>query len=217
MKNNLFKLTLPAVAMMLAASAYAVPTLTITDGAGNTTGALTAPGNGQISFNGVVGDWDVNILSALSFPVLGTPSKPNIDVGGQDHYAPGSGGAGLGGNVLTITFTVDGFVNVNGTVNASIGGFQGNGFLTFNTLANGNPLTASGVVPSGGFANSQSAGLSNLTGTLKEVITLTANGPEFVSFDANLETVPDSGMTLVLLGSSLTVLGLFARSRKVVA
>jgi hypothetical protein len=217
--KNLFKLTLPAVAMMLAASAYAVPTLTITDGAGNTTGALTAPGNGQISFNGSVGDWNVNVLSALSFPLLGSLTQPNIDVGGQDRYTPGSGSpaVGAGGNVLTITFTVDGFVNISGNVIAGIGSTQSNGTTSFNTFANGVALTSSGVITGSPFSNAQIGTLSGFSGTLTEVVTLTANGAEFESVDANLETVPDSGMTLVLLGSSLTVLGLFARSRKVVA
>jgi hypothetical protein len=159
----------------------------------------------------------VNILTGLSFPILGSASSPTLDLGGQDSYVAGSGGAGPGGNVLTITFTADGYSGVNGTSTASIGGVQGNGTLTFTTQANGNPLTASGVVPSGPFSNATQGSLVNFSGPLTEIVTLTANGNEFVSFDANMQTVPDSGTTLMLLGSSLTVLGLVARSRKAIA
>jgi hypothetical protein len=217
MKKNLFKLALPAVALMLAVSANAVPTLTISDGTTTVNG--TAGPAGTVSFTGAVGDWNVNILSALTFPALGTPTIPNIDVGGQDRYSPGSfnGTPLINGNVLTITFTADGFGPVTGSVAASIGGTQNGGTLTFVTLANGNPLTSSGVVGTGPYSNVKTATLNNFNGTLTEIITLTANSADFVSLDGNLEVVPDSGMTLVLLGSSLTVLALFARSRKVVA
>jgi hypothetical protein len=217
MKTNLLKLALPAVALMLAASANAVPTLTITDGAGNTaSGSVVGPG--VLSFNGSVGDWNINILSALTFPALGTPTTPNIDVGGQDNYKAGSGGAGAGGNVLTIVFTADGFGPVTGPLAATIGGTQNGGTLTFVTKAGSTTLTSSGVVGTGPYSNTRTGSLNNFTGSLQEIITLTANNSsDFVSLDANLEVVPDSGMTLVLLGSSLTVLALFARTRKVVA
>src|SRR5262249_13153502 len=106
MKKNLFKLALPAVALMLAVSANAVPTLTITDGAGNTASGTGVPGTGVLAFNGSVGDWNINILSALTFPALGSATLPNIDVGGQDQYVAGSSGSVIaGGNVLTIVFT----------------------------------------------------------------------------------------------------------------
>jgi len=63
---------------------------------------------------------------------------------------------------------------------------------------------------------------------LTETVVLTAIGSEIVAFDATLSTVsgspvangnppssvPDSGVTLVLLGAGLTALGLFARLRK---
>jgi hypothetical protein len=219
MKTNLLKLTLPAVALMLAASANAVPTLTITDGAGNTASGIIS-GPGTLTFNGAVGDWNINILSALTFPALGSATTPNIDVGGQDNYKAGSfnGTTIPGGNVLTIVFTADGFGPVSGPLAATIGGTQNGGTLTFVTKANGAMLTASGVVGTGPYSNTKSGVLNNFNGSLQEIITLTANSStDFVSLDANLEVVPDSGMTLVLLGSSLTVLALFARTRKVVA
>jgi hypothetical protein len=50
--------------------------------------------------------------------------------------------------------------------------------------------------------------------SLSEEVIVTQTGAGQVSFDANLSPVPDGGMTVLLLGSSLMVLGFIGRACK---
>ena len=214
MNKHLLKIALPAVALVLAGSAYAVPTLTVSDNNGHTTGAITS-GTGIVAFNGALGDWDINILSAITFPAVGSATKPKMDVSGQDQYA----GVGGLGSVLTITFSGDGFSPIANSILAqlSANAVDGSGSVKYTVSASGvgTVATIGPVNTPPAFGASQGGAITaGFTGTITETIVLSANPGYFASFDAGLKTVPDSGTTLILLGSSLTLLGFFARSRK---
>ena len=101
------------------------------------------------------------------------------------------------------------------------------GVLTYSTLdASGvvlptttHPVIAgtvltSAILPGGSiYDSSMTGGPINLSSySLDEVVTLTGvAGGDSYSIDASLETVPDGGMTLVLLGSALSGLALLKK------
>lgn len=227
MNNNILKTTISAVVLAIASltPAYAIETLTLTDGLGNT--AEVSSSSGLVLYAGAVGNWNLNLSAGITMPIIGSPTSPAMDLMSIDGF--NARGAAAGANVLTITLTATGFGPTTGNILAGISGAQNHGSAIFTTLANGASLTSSGTLGSGPFSASNGGALTGFNGTLTETIVLTAGGSEVVSFNASLgmsdtsaggpgandaSSVPDSGMTLVLLGSSLTALGLFARLRK---
>jgi hypothetical protein len=146
-------------------------------------------------------------------------------------------GNGTSGNPLTMSFGSDGFGPTTGNVIATLAGqvFSGKGnAVGFTTLVAsgtrlpttgtpqiaGTTLTAATVPNVGGFYSSSLTGgpLSFTSYSLDEVVTLTGNaGGSGYSIDASLKTtpltltVPDGAMTLVLLGSALSVLASIRR------
>jgi hypothetical protein len=230
MITNISKLTLSAVvlATVSLAPAYAVETLTLSDNAGDTaTGIVSSSVPGLITFAGAVGNWTLNLSAGISMPIIGSATSPAMDLISVNGFSAGPGK--LSGNVLTITFTDTGFGPTTGTASTGISGTQSHGSINFSTSANGAALTSSGALTTAPFSSSKDGALSAFSGYLSETVVLTATGSEIVAFDASLcttptsgsptpntppATIPDSGMTLVLLGAGLTALGLFARMRK---
>jgi hypothetical protein len=225
MIKTICKLTLSAAVLAFAGlrPAYAIETLTLTDGAGDTASGVASSGiPGLITFAGAVGNWTLNLSAGITMPIIGSATSPAMDLISVNGF--NAFGAKAGGNTLTITFTESGFGPTTGTVLTGISGTQSHGSTSFSTLANGAGLTSSGALSTAPFSSSKGAGLSGFSGYLTETVVLTAMGSEIVAFDATLSTaagpvantpaVPDSGMTLVLLGLSLTALGVFARLRK---
>lgn len=205
--------------------AYGIETLTITDGAGDT--ATASSSSGLVTIVQSLGNWNLNFSAGLSMPIIGSAVSPAMDLMSINQF--NALGAAAGANTLTIIFTETGFGPASGTVSTEISGTQTHGSTSFTTLANGAGLTSSGALTTAPFSSSSSGVLSGFSGTLTEKVVLTALGSESVGFNATLCTtassgspvgntasggVPDSGMTLVLLGASLTALGLFARLRK---
>jgi hypothetical protein len=228
MKTNILRTAVSAVVLAFAGllPAYAVETLTLTDGAGNTATEVSN-GSGLVTFAGAIGNWNLNLSAGITMPIIGSPTSPAMDLMSIDGF--NARGAAAGGNVLTITLTETGFGPATGTILTGTSGAQSRGSAIFTTSANGASLTSSGTLGSGPFSALDSGALTGYSGPLTETVVLTANGPEVVSFNFDLgmtgtssnpapnvvsNSVPDSGMTLVLLGSSLTALGLFARLRK---
>jgi len=143
-------------------------------------------------------------------------------------------GNGSAGNPLTISFGSDNFGPTTGNLIATLTGHMISGTgnaIGFQTLAasgsvlpttlqpviTGTTLTSKSVAlgsGSGGtYFSSLTGGPLNLTSySLDEVVVLTGNaGGSSYSIDASLVTVPDGGMTLVLLGSALSGLALIKR------
>src|ERR1700691_5576481 len=98
MKTNLFKMTLPAVALALAglSSAYAVPVLTISDNNGDSVNSVAQNGPvgtlwitstpGVIVFDGTVGNWVLNVVDTQTQPAAGSPTSPFMDLHFNDTY-----------------------------------------------------------------------------------------------------------------------------------
>jgi len=228
MMNKITKITVSAIALALVtmAPARATETLTLTDGAGNTaTGVASTTIPGLITFNGVVGSWTLNLTLGISVPLIGSTTAPAMDLISIDQF--NATGAKVGGNALTISLSESGLGPTTGIVTSGISGTQSRGNVSFSTSANGSGLTASGPLTTAPFSSSQAGSLSGFTGTLTETVVLIAGGSECVGLDATFSTapgpvsndnpvgsVPDSGMTLVLLGAGLIALGLYARLRK---
>jgi len=204
----------------VAGSASAVPTLYLSDGVSSVTVADGSafdsnPLVGVVSYNGAVGiNWTLNVTTGLSKPVLGSATQPWMDMSSVNASSKGAGN-------LTIKFSDDNFGPSSGKLISIIGGTtQGNvNMKTYSDAANtifgqGTLLTSQGAFGPGGFSNIKSISFSGgLPFSLTEVATITHTKKAITSFNEELR-VPDAGMTLALLGSSLLGLAAFSRSRK---
>lgn len=236
--NNLLKnLVFGIAAVACAGSVQAVPTLQLSDGVNSVTlaqggvpvlvgAAVTGGGGfaydsstpGQVFWSGRVGAWSVNVTTGLTDPILGTPTRPHMDLNSVNNSTIAS--------TLSLLWSDTDFGPSTGNALAKIGGTVngGGGSLTFKTFGDaGNavfgmttPLTSLGAFGPGAFsgtANGPSLALLGGLYSLTEQVLLTHTAAGSSSFNAELE-VPDAGTTLVLLGSSLTLLGFVGRSRK---
>ena len=227
--KNLFKYTMAAVAAMaLAGTVYATPTLVISDGSGIL--AIASSGSGVVTISTNDAQWSVVVSTGISSPPAlgqGTVNEPVMDLSVSATYI----GDGTAGNPLTISWGSDGFGPTSGNVIATLTGHVVSGSgnaVGFTTIAaggsvlpttshpaiSGTTLTSASVGNVGGsYASSLTGGPLNLSSyNLDEVLTLTGNaGCSSYSIDASLVTVPDGGMTLVLLGSALSGLALIKR------
>lgn len=227
--KNLFKYSMVATATMaLAGSVYAIPTLVVTDGSGIS--SISTSASGVVNIITSDSDWSVVVATGTSWPPAlgqGTASEPVMDLSITATYI----GNGTGGNPLTISFGADGFGPSNGGVIADLTGHVVSGSgntVNFTTLdASGSVLPSTGhqaisgttltsaAIPNigGNYSSMLFGGPVNLSSySLDEVITLTGSaGGSSYSIDASLTSVPDGGMTLMLLGSALSGLALIKR------
>jgi hypothetical protein len=197
--------------------------LLVHDDNGNST-VLMSSGTGTITFNGVIGDWSLNVTTGLANPPFGANSVtgPSIDLNSINAYA-GTGGKG---SHLTILFFADGLGPIvnGGYTHQSGGTITPDTSITDQFHVNKGASTVDGT--GGVNLNTQTASSSPfalssglllnipVNSTLGIEADLFASGAGLTSFDSNLSPVPDAGMTLALLGSALTGLALFARNRK---
>lgn len=209
-------LALTAIAAMIAGTANAIPTVTITDSSGNT--MTTTSANGVVNLVAVplgTGNWTINIDTGIGSPpalgYIGTPAQPFMDLNAGNSFLQTTAGP-LVGNVLTIDFTVDNLGPINGELFHKLGSLTENNITAvFNVLVN-NVVVDSNT----SYAALTTAPLiapAGSTVTLEAVLTATAKSG-FISADQDL-TVPDSGMTLAMLGAGLAGLVVFARTRKI--
>lgn len=192
----------------------AVPTLRITDcgtdgicSAGEIAGAtVVTAANGNISFNGAVGTWDLNVVSALTKTTLGSALIPRMSMTSQNQY----GGTGTG--LLQMEFTETGFTGTPGqlvlgtsssTLNTTLDIFSGAKFDATDALYGGSLGAADSVDFNGtGFTGVFSDVRSALSpysddGTpgysLTTVLRLSGTNGEFANMTADLAAVPEPG------------------------
>lgn len=233
MKNLLKYSIVAAATMTLAGSVYAIPTLVISDGNGTDT-IVTDP-SGVVNFTTKTfdGDWSVVIASGTATPPAAgvgiTASNPTMDLSITATYIGGSGSSS-GGNPLTISFGSDNFGPTEGTATAVLTGHMISGPgspIVFTTIAasgsvlptllhpviSGTTLT-SATINGPTYFSVLSGPLDLLSYSLDDVVTITGTVGDSYSIDASISvttSVPDGGMTLVLLGSALSGLALIKR------
>ena len=226
MRKNLLKLGAVASALLLGgySIANAVPTLTISDGILADTitivdqsGADQSSILGEVSWFGTIGGWTLNFDTGDTKPNSGSATVPDMSLS----FAAKTPGTGTG--QLTITWSDTGFGPSSGGFIASIGGTTtGSGIsIGFSTSYNTTSLTTTGttlnnVGASFGASNLAYVSPLSLGGdySLTEVVTITASAARvYTSGNAYLVSVPDAGSTLILLGTTMSMLCVYSRSR----
>lgn len=200
MNRQIRHLIVGASAFALALTAHATPVLVISDGNPNDTIVVDGNSNGVASFDGSIGTWTLTVDTGISNQNAASPVLDlNFDAQGYgtlqidfaDDFVPSFGG---------------------GDFNASIGGTLVAGGSVTNSVFEGSELSGSGTYTApfysgdvtGVFAPAPDGGL------LDEEVVITQTTSGVSSGDANL-SVPDSGMTLALLGAGLLGLAAFGR------
>jgi LPXTG-motif cell wall-anchored protein len=185
-----------------------------------------SPDLGVVNFSGNVGEFNVNVSTGLSTPVLGSGLLPQMDLNSIDAKLTGSKA-----DVLTIQLTDTGWgptltpttltQEVGGTKSGSIASVMFNTFVdptntSFGTGAGtikGTTLTFSGS-PYSGTNSFQYGPLSGLY-SVTEVATISANaGSGSVSYDLAIAAVPEPS-SLTLAGFGIVAgIGLVYRKRR---
>ena len=184
-----------------------INTIFVADGSGFDSN----PTLGAITFNGVIGIWDINVSTGLTKPIIGSPSDPQMDLNSIDH----STGPGF----LKITFVDYGFTATSGSVVADIGGTQANGNARFRVFQDMNLLTDSGTLTGTPYTSSRSAPLSGLSPySLTEEVVINHTAAGTTSWDAALSVTPvPEGDAIFAMAGLAIVTGAYALRRRKLA
>lgn len=175
-------------------------TVTVTDnGAGD-----TDPTVGSVSFIGAVGDFDVNVTTGISKPLVGSSIQPILNLDSVNVSSAASGTLEIrmtstdftGPIGVAVPTTLDFGGTTNGT--ASIDAFVDTGNILFGTATPAGSLGAFGPGP---FDDSV-GGLASLTAPYSATLeaTIVHDDPgDVTSFGAEFRVVPEPG-SLALLG-----------------
>jgi len=216
------------VFLLSATSVYAVPSppigtypsdylgLYLTDGVGDN--ALVLSNNGQATFNGTLGNWVVNVTTAITYPNLGSTSYPTIDLDTVNVTSKKGGTMYIWASASGFSPTTEpNFVfQAGGTTSGTVeyigywDYFDQYLFYTLNTPI----LFNSGVIKTSPFAYYTSATVPVPHPAVDYTIfsEITQKGAGGTSFDGKYSAVPEPA-TMLLLGSGLLGMGVYARRR----
>lgn len=206
-------------AVAMTGSAFAIPTLIVSDGV-TSTSVTSASGIVSYSTANFDGAWSVVISSGSTKPADGSATSPFEDLSIQATsltFSPQRN--------LTITFFDTGFGPFNGSLKATMSGHVTAGTgqnVTFNTYWDAGNTGATTTLITGSGAMAPPSYNSSLTGSvnganpfsLTEVVTINGagSGPGgSYSLDGSLAGVPDGGTTVMLLGAALSGLAFLRR------
>jgi hypothetical protein len=176
---------------------------------GTHSATVTANALGVATFTGNVGSWALTLTSGTTFPTLGSPAVPTLDIASL---------VGSGTAPLEILFSDDGYTHAGVAalqLHLNVANNLQSVMLALFADANGDLLDTTGTaVATASLAGSGSVaahGLITRTGpyALTEEILITPvlhKKASIVSLDGTV-TVPDGGLTLASLGSLFVVLG----------
>jgi hypothetical protein len=227
------KIILILAALFLAGltSAFATPTLVLTDG--TNTATVVAGSDGTAMYNGSLGNWLINVTVGLTKPTLGSVLYPEMDV--NTLLVSNSS---TSASTLYVLWSDSGFGPLTNTdFVASAGGTLANAngtSVTFNTfydqnnsiatklsdLANFTQMTTETFTGGGAFSGTQVSPHYNLNASyslLEEVVVYHPGGSRSFlnsSGDFHLQAPIPEPSTLLLFGSGLVALGLMGFKRK---
>lgn len=210
------------IAVVTTPRASATAELFLSDGNGHTASvtAISCGGSCETAtFNGALGDWNINITTGTASPT----ESPIIDLNSIDHH-----NASRVPSTLTMAWSDNGFtpavsgfqlnvggtVGAHGTVTAALYGGTSN---TMFDLSNQIGTTMTFTNPPISFSGMQNAYLSALSASpyaLTEVATITfGTFAGQASFDYSVDTIPEPA-GILLLGSALLVTATVVRRRR---
>lgn len=183
--------------------------VTVYDGGGSDLDAT----DGSVAYIGAVGNWSVNITSAVTYPALGSTSAPVLDLNSLNITSTGGGTLQVSASALGYTFAPSGAIfNIGGT---TIGTVEAEAYSGANSyFAQDNQLGSTLSFTPGAFSGSTSGGVpaSPNPYSLSIFVDITHTGAGNSSFDAEARVIPEPA-TMLLLGSGLLGIGVFARRR----
>ena len=200
-----------AMAFVATPRASANAELTLSDGLGHTATVIGTTCGGTCetaTFNGVLGDWNINVTTGTAAP----GQAPLIDLNSIDHH-----NASVLASTLTIEWSADSYtpavpgfqLNVGGTVGAGgtvTSSLYGGTTNTLGDLSNQIGTTLSFSNPPIGFSGSENAYLASLSSNpyaLTEIATISfGKGVGQASFDYSVDSIPEPAGVL-LLGSAM--------------